>query len=139
MKYTSHCIKDTQKIAKEIASTLKCGDVVSLSGELGAGKTAFVRGIADFFGFSGDVTSPTFTLVNEYDGEEMTLYHFDAYRLENANTDQLDWIDDYLFGEGVCLIEWAEFINPILPDNTIFVEITKNPQMGDDYREILVK
>jgi tRNA threonylcarbamoyladenosine biosynthesis protein TsaE len=139
MKYTSHCIKDTQKIAEEIASTLKCGDVVSLSGELGAGKTAFVRGIADFFGFSGDVTSPTFTLVNEYDGEEMTLYHFDAYRLENANTDQLDWIDDYLFGEGVCLIEWAEFINPILPDNTIFVEITKNPQMGDDYREILVK
>ena len=139
MKYTSRCIKDTQKIAKEIASTLKCGDVVSLSGELGAGKTAFVRGIADFFGFSGDVTSPTFTLVNEYDGEKMTLYHFDAYRLENANTDQLDWIDDYLFGDGVCLIEWAEFISPILPDNTVFVEITKNPQMGDDYREILVK
>ncbi len=139
MKYTSYCIKDTQKIAKEIASKLKPSDVVSLSGELGAGKTAFVRGVADFFGFSGDVTSPTFTLVNEYDGEKMTLYHFDTYRLENANTDQLDWIDDYLFGDGVCLIEWGEFINPILPDNTLFVEITKNPQMGDDYREILVK
>ena len=139
MKYISHCIKDTQHIAKEIASTLRCGDVVSLSGELGAGKTAFVRGIADFFGFSGDVTSPTFTLVNEYDGIKMTLYHFDAYRLENANTDQLDWIDDYLFGDGVCLIEWAEFINPILPDNTIFIEITKNSQMGEDYRDIVVK
>ena len=139
MKYISHCIKDTQNIAKEIASTLRCGDVVSLSGELGAGKTAFVRGIADFFGFSGDVTSPTFTLVNEYDGIKMTLYHFDAYRLENANTDQLDWIDDYLFGDGVCLIEWAEFINPILPDNTIFIEITKNSQMGEDYRDIVVK
>ena len=139
MKYTSLCTKDTENIAKEIASTLKSGDVISLSGELGAGKTAFVRGVADFFGFSGDVTSPTFTLVNEYDGEKMTLYHFDAYRLENANTDQLDWIDDYLFGEGVCLIEWAEFINPILPENTVYIEISKNSQFGDDYREIFVR
>jgi tRNA threonylcarbamoyladenosine biosynthesis protein TsaE len=139
MKYTSHCTKDTEEIAKNIASELDVGDVISLSGELGAGKTAFVRGIARFFGFSGDVTSPTFTLVNEYDGEKMTLYHFDAYRLENANTDQLDWIDDYLFGEGICLIEWAEFINPILPDNTVYIEIQKNPDFGDDYREIIVK
>ena len=78
-------------------------------------------------------------MVNEYDGEKMTLYHFDAYRLENANTDQLDWIDDYLFGEGVCLIEWAEFINPILPENTVYIEISKNSQFGDDYREIFVR
>ena len=69
----------------------------------------------------------------------MTLYHFDAYRLENANTDQLDWIDDYLFGDGVCLIEWAEFIAPILPENTVFIEISKNPSLGEGYREILVK
>ncbi len=139
MKYVSYCPEDTKKIAKEIASSLREGDVLSLSGELGAGKTAFVRGVADFFEFSGDVTSPTFTLVNEYDGDKMTLYHFDAYRLENANTDQLDWIDDYLFGDGVCLIEWAEFIAPILPENTVFIEISKNPSLGEDYREILVK
>ncbi len=136
MKYISHSIEETLNIAKEIASGLKTGDVVSLSGELGAGKTAFVKGAASFFGFLGDVTSPTFTLVNEYDGEELTLYHFDAYRLENANTDALDWIDDYLFGEGICLIEWAEFIAPILPENTVYVEILK---LSETDREITVK
>lgn len=117
---------------------MKEGDVVSLSGELGAGKTAFVRGVADFFGFEGDVTSPTFTLVNEYDGA-VTLYHFDAYRLENSSSDHLDWLDDYIFGDGICLIEWAEFISPVLPKHTIFVDISKNPDFGDDYREITVK
>ncbi|MBQ2890145.1 MAG: tRNA (adenosine(37)-N6)-threonylcarbamoyltransferase complex ATPase subunit type 1 TsaE [Clostridia bacterium] len=139
MKYISFGPNDTKNIAKEIASSLKEGSVVALSGELGAGKTAFVRGVADYFEFSGDVTSPTFTLVNEYDGAKLPLYHFDAYRLENANTDELDWIDDYLFGEGVCLIEWAEFINPILPKDTLYIEISKDATKGDDYREILVK
>lgn len=138
MKYISTCPTDTKNIAKKIASTLKAGDVVSLSGELGAGKTAFVRSVADFFGFCGDVTSPTFTLVNEYDGKDFMIYHFDAYRLENANTDELDWIDDYLFGDGVCLIEWAEFISPILPENTVYIMISKDPSKGDDYREITV-
>ena len=139
MKYISNSPDETKNIAKKIAATLKSGDVISLSGELGAGKTAFVKGVAEFFGFSGDVTSPTFTLVNEYDGEDITLYHFDAYRLENANVSELDWIDDYLFGEGVCLIEWAEFINPILPENTLYIEISKDSHLGDDYREITVK
>ncbi len=136
MKYISNSVDETKNIAKEIAKNLKSGDVISLSGELGAGKTAFVKGVADYFGFLGDVTSPTFTLVNEYDGINLTLYHFDAYRLENANTDELDWIDDYLFGEGICLIEWAEFINPILPKNTVYIEISK---LSENSREISVK
>ena len=136
MKYISNGFDETINIAREIAKNLKSGDVVSLSGELGAGKTAFVKGIAEYFGFSGDVVSPTFTLVNEYDGKDLTLYHFDAYRLENANTEELDWIDDYLFGDGICLIEWAEFINPILPKNTIYIEISK---LSENSREIFVK
>ena len=139
MKYISFSPDDTKNIAKKIASSLKAGSVVSLSGELGAGKTAFVRGVADYFEYLGDVTSPTFTLVNEYDGAKLPLYHFDAYRLENANQEELDWMDDYLFGEGVCLIEWAEFINPILPEYTLYIEISKDSSKGDDYREILVK
>ncbi|MBR2916267.1 MAG: tRNA (adenosine(37)-N6)-threonylcarbamoyltransferase complex ATPase subunit type 1 TsaE [Clostridia bacterium] len=139
MKYISFSPDDTKNIAKKIASSLKAGSVVSLSGELGAGKTAFVRGVADYFEYLGDVTSPTFTLVNEYDGAKLPLYHFDAYRLENANQEELDWMDDYLFGEGVCLIEWAEFINPILPEDTLYIEISKDSSKGDDYREILVK
>lgn len=136
MKYISHSQTETEDIAKLIMADLKLGDVVSLSGELGAGKTAFVRGAARFFGYEGDVTSPTFTLVNEYEGEDATLYHFDAYRLENARSEELDWIDDYLFGDGICLIEWAEFINPILPENTVFVEISK---LSGFEREITVK
>ncbi len=139
MKFISNSKEETQSIAKQIAAGLKAGDVVAISGELGAGKTAFVRGVADFFGFGGDVTSPTFTLVNEYGGADMMLYHFDAYRLENANADELDWLDDYLFGEGICLIEWAEYISPVLPENTVYIDISKLRENGDDYREITVR
>ena len=136
MKYISSSPDDTKNIARQIAASLKAGDVVSLSGELGAGKTAFVKGVADYFGFSGDVSSPTFTLVNEYDGEKITLYHFDAYRLENVNINDLDWMDDYLFGDGICLIEWAEFIAPVLPENTVYIDIAKRSEFC---REITLK
>ena len=139
MRFISNSKEETKNIARQIAAGLKAGDVVALSGELGAGKTAFVRGIADFFGFCGDVTSPTFTLVNEYDGADMMIYHFDAYRLENANSSELDWLDDYLFGEGVCLIEWAEFVSAVLPENTVYIDISKSRENGDDYREITVR
>ena len=136
MKYIRSSPDETKNIAKQIASRLKAGDVVSLSGELGAGKTAFVKGAAEYFGFTGDVTSPTFTLVNEYDGEEITIYHFDAYRLENAAACELDWLDDYLFGDGICFIEWAEFIESVLPHDTVYIEISKQSEFC---REITVK
>ncbi len=137
MKYTSNSENETIKIAQEIAKSLKSGDVVALHGDLGAGKTAFVKGIAEFFGANEAVNSPTFTIVNEYNGE-LDIYHFDAYRLENVCADECDWIDDYLFGDGVCVIEWAENIEAILPEEHLKIRISKNPDLGADYREIEV-
>lgn len=128
---------ETRAAAEKLAARLKGGDVIALYGELGAGKTAFVKGIADYFHTRDTVSSPTFTVVNEYEGD-ITVYHFDAYRLENVSVDECDWIDDYLFGDGICIIEWAENIDAVLPDDCLKITITKDPCHGADYREITV-
>lgn len=128
--------EETRRLGCKIAEKLKRGDVLALIGGLGCGKTHFVKGVAEYFG-GAEVTSPTFTLVNQYDGT-IPIYHFDVYRLENPLPEECDWMDDYLFGDGICLIEWADNIEEILPDNTIRVEFAKNPNMGDDYREIKI-
>ena len=136
--FESRSQAETSDIAKTFAKTLKPGDIIALSGELGAGKTAFTKGVAEFFGISADeVSSPTFTMVNEYNGD-ITIYHFDAYRLENVSADSCDWMDDYFFGDGVCLIEWAVYIEEILPKGYIEVRIEKNPAKGEDYRKITI-
>lgn len=125
----------TRAIGKDFAKTLSPGAVVALTGDLGCGKTAFVQGVMEYFGDSTQVVSPTFTLVNEYDGT-LPVYHFDVYRLENSLPEQCDWMDDYLFGDGVCLIEWAENVRAVLPKDTIWIRFAKNPARGEDYREI---
>lgn len=129
--------EETKNVGKDFAMTLSPGAVVALRGDLGVGKTVFVKGVAEALNCTDDILSPTFTLVNECGGEP-PLYHFDVYRLENPSIDQCDWIDDYLFGDGVCLIEWADNIAEILPDNTVYVEINKLPEKGADYREIKI-
>lgn len=117
--------EDTFSIGRIIGESLSAGDIVALSGDLGTGKTYLTKGIARGLGVSEQyqITSPTFTLINEYPGR-LTLYHFDLYRLETF----LDMInlgyEEYLFGEGVSVIEWAEKASDILPDETIFVSIT---------------
>lgn len=136
-KFESRSEAETVNIAREFAKSLKPGDIVALRGELGAGKTAFVKGVADFFGVDGAVSSPTFTVVNEYSGRE-TIYHFDAYRLEGVDIDNLDWLDDYLFGDGICIIEWSENIESVLPEGCVSVAIEKNPSLGEDYREVTI-
>lgn len=135
--YNSFSAEDTQRIASEFAGGLKIGDVIALSGGLGAGKTAFVRGMAEALHCAGEVSSPTFTLVNEYLGE-IPLYHFDVYRLKNLTEYDSGWIDEYLFGDGICVIEWAENIAAILPADYIHVKIEKDSSKGEDYREITI-
>ena len=137
--YESRSASETMEFAKEFAKTLKPGDIIALSGELGAGKTAFTKGVAGFFDVPEDeVSSPTFTMVNEYSGD-LTVYHFDAYRLENVSADSCDWMDDYFFGDGICLIEWAVNIEAVLPDGYIDVRIEKDPEKGNDYRKIIIE
>ena len=129
--------EQTRALGREIAADLAEGSVIALVGDLGCGKTAFVKGIVDYFGDGEDVTSPTFTLVNEYDGD-IPVYHFDVYRLENPNLHECDWMDDYLFGDGICLIEWADNIHSVLPHDAIRVEFKKDPERGENFREIKI-
>ncbi len=136
MKFYSHSADETFKIAEDFAKTLKAGDVIALSGELGAGKTEFVKGLAKALGSSDIVSSPTFTLVNEYTGSDFMLYHFDVYRLSGISLENCDWIDEYLFSDGISVIEWADNVKDILPENYIEVKISKNTNKDNDYREI---
>jgi len=136
MKYISKSENQTFEIAKDFSKTLKAGDIIALSGDLGAGKTAFVKGVAHGLGCKDIVSSPTFTLVNEYTGTLYMLFHFDVYRLTNVTTENCDWIDEYLFSDGICIIEWADNLLDILPEKYIKINITKNPSAGEDYREI---
>ena len=136
MKHISNNEKETFEIAKNFAKSLKSGDIIALSGDLGAGKTAFVKGVAFALGCKDIVSSPTFTLVNEYTGTEHMLYHFDVYRLSNVTAENCDWIDEYLFSDGICIIEWADNLIDILPEDYININITKKPSLGKNYREI---
>lgn len=135
MKYQSESEQDTFKIGYDLAGTLKKGDIIAFFGDLGAGKTAFTKGICSYFGIS-DVHSPTFTIVNEYYGD-ITVYHFDAYRINEES-----WIDggfdEYLDNGGICVIEWAENLRGVLPDGTIKIYINRNLQKGDCCRDIEV-
>lgn len=136
-RYISRSAGETQLIAADIAASFRAGDVVALCGDLGAGKTAFVRGAAAALGAKGPVASPTFAIVNEYYGS-LNIYHFDVYRLKNGGEAEREWLDEYLFGDGVCLIEWADNIAALLPENHIRIEISADPSKGEDYREIKV-
>jgi tRNA threonylcarbamoyladenosine biosynthesis protein TsaE len=118
----------TEAIGLELAQTVKAGDVVALSGELGAGKTAFVRGFAAGLSYNGYVSSPTFTIVNEYLGGRLPLYHLDLYRLNGAEeVESIGW-DDYLDSGGVIAAEWSERAGELLPPETIYVDISFGEQ-----------
>lgn len=123
--YQSNSREETVTIAESFAKTLQKGDVVCLYGGLGAGKTAFVSGVAKGLGYQGYTSSPTFTLMNEYIAA-LPIYHFDVYRIAGSDEMEAVGIDDYLFGDGVCLIEWPDKIADLLPEAVIRVEIQKS-------------
>ena len=127
MQFVSHSIQETEQFGEEVAKSLRGGDVLAFTGSLGMGKTAFTRGLARGLGCCGRVTSPTFTIVNEYDGKT-PLFHFDMYRL--GSSDELfdiGW-DDYLARGGVCAVEWSERVSDALPDDTIYVDIARGEE-----------
>ncbi len=138
MKYITNSYEETERAAADFAGTLKGGEVIAMYGGLGAGKTAFVRGMARAIGISSHITSPTFTIVNEYEGR-LPLYHFDVYRISDPEELYEIGYDEYIGSDGICVIEWAELIEDILPERYIRIDIRKNSAMGDDYREITVK
>jgi tRNA threonylcarbamoyladenosine biosynthesis protein TsaE len=127
--------EETIGFGERLAATLQRGDVVALSGELGAGKTALVKGIARGLGVSQDVTSPTFTLIHEYTGGRLRLFHIDLYRLDSAQQALAIGIEDYLNGDGITVIEWAEKIASLLPERTTRIRIES---LGETMRRIEV-
>lgn len=127
--------RETLDAASSFAGTLVPGDVVALTGDLGAGKTVFARGVARSFGVTEEVTSPTFTLIHEYHCSP-TLYHMDLYRMDSIDEIRNIGVEDYLYGDGVCLVEWAEKLGELYPADAIQVEIN---HLGGDRREITIE
>ena len=131
MDYLTHNEAETEALGARLAAALTPGSVVAYRGDLGAGKTAFTRGLARGLGYAGRVTSPTFTIVNEYEGGRLPLFHFDMYRL--ASSDELfdiGW-EDYLARGGVCAVEWSENVADALEPGTIRVDIRRGPAEND--------
>lgn len=134
-QYISNSPLETEKIAEDFAKTLKGGEVIAFNGGLGMGKTCFVRGLAKGLGFNGDVTSPTFAIVNEYLGGKHNLYHFDMYRIESWDDLYSIGYFDYLSSGGILAVEWSENIGEALEENTIYIEIEN---LGDNKRSIKI-
>ena len=130
MELLSHSPEDTEDIGARLAEQLEPGAVVAFTGDLGAGKTAFVRGMAQGLGVAGRVTSPTVTIVNEYEGGRLPLFHFDLYRL--ASSDELFEIgwEDYLRRGGVCAVEWSENAAGALERDTVRVDLRRGAEDG---------
>ncbi|MCD7730161.1 MAG: tRNA (adenosine(37)-N6)-threonylcarbamoyltransferase complex ATPase subunit type 1 TsaE [Oscillospiraceae bacterium] len=128
--------KETMEFAEKIGGMLKGGDIIAYKGGLGAGKTTFTRGLAAGMGLPDEVCSPTFALVNEYRGEKLTLYHFDMYRIMNAEALETTGFYDYISDESVIAAEWSENIEDCLPDNIITITIEIK---GDEERLITVE
>lgn len=134
-EYISKHENETEKIAFEFAKTLKAGEIIAFKGDLGMGKTCFTRGLADGLGFKGEVSSPTFAIVNEYRGGWLDLFHFDMYRVSGWEDLYTTGFFDYIEENGIIAIEWSENILSALDDNTTFVEFIR---IDDNTRKIII-
>lgn len=131
--------EETKELGRKIGQEARPGDVYALLGDLGVGKTIFTKGVAEGLGITEPINSPTFTIVQEYEEGRMPFYHFDVYRI--GDVEEMDEIgfDDYVYGEGMCLIEWANLIEEILPDHVKTITIEKDLEKGFDYRRITIE
>ena len=135
--FNSKSENDTLSFAKKFASKLNKKDVIVLSGDLGSGKTKFTEGILSFFGLENEISSPTFTIVNEYKKNNINIYHFDVYRLEDSSEFYAIGGDEY-FENGICLIEWGELIQDALPNEYIRIDFSRN-DLNENERVLNIK
>ena len=129
---------ETYELGRKIGLQARPGQVYTLTGDLGVGKTVFTQGVAAGLGITEPVSSPTFTIVQVYEEGRLPFYHFDVYRIGDIEEMEEIGYDDYFFGQGICLIEWADLIEEILPEKLIKVTIEKDLEKGFDYRRITV-
>lgn len=139
MKIDSYSAEETYQLGKTIGEKAVKGEVYTLEGDLGVGKTVFTQGFAGGLGIIDPINSPTFTIVQVYEEGRLPLYHFDVYRIGELDEMEEIGYEDYFFGEGVCLIEWAGKIQEILPSKIKQISIEKNLEKGFDYRRITIK
>ena len=131
--------KETFQLGQKIGKKALPGQIYTLNGDLGVGKTVFTQGVASGLEIGEPVNSPTFTILQEYEGGRLPFYHFDVYRIGDIEEMEEIGYDDYFFGQGICLIEWAQLIEEILPENVISVTIEKDPAKDFDYRKITIE
>ncbi len=137
--FHSQSEQETFEIGFSMGQSCKLGDIFLLEGDLGVGKTVFSKGFGKGLGIEEPISSPTFTIVQIYEGGRLPLYHFDAYRIGDVEEMEEIGYEDYLFGQGACLIEWASRIREIIPEGCISVQIDKDLEQGLQYRRITVR
>ena len=130
--------EETFALGKALGEKASPGQIYTLDGDLGTGKTVFTQGVAAGLGITEAISSPSFTIRQEYDTGRLPLYHFDVYRIGDIEEMEEIGYDDYFFGEGICLIEWADLIREILPEHVIRITIEKDLEKGFDYRKITI-
>ena len=138
MEFLLSRVEDTIELSKKIGSLVKAGDIICIDGGLGSGKTHLTKGIAIGLDIKEYITSPTFTIVNEYDGR-LKLYHFDVYRVNDPDEIESIGFDEYIFGDGVSIIEWANLIEELIPEEHVQINISKVPEKGENYRIINIE
>lgn len=135
----SFCAADTFALGEKIGREASPGQVYTLIGDLGVGKTVFTQGVAAGLGITEPVNSPTFTIVQSYEGGRLPFYHFDVYRIGDVEEMEEIGYEDCFYGEGLCLVEWANLVEEILPERYIEVRIEKDLTKGFDYRKITLR
>ena len=135
----THDPEETFEVGRTIGMNAKPGQIYTLTGDLGVGKTVFTQGVAAGLGITEPVNSPTFTIIQEYEDGRLPFYHFDVYRIGDLEEMEEIGYDDYFFVQGICLIEWAELIEEILPEKRIEVTIEKDLEKGFEYRKITIE
>ena len=139
MVIETHDPEETFEVGRTIGMNAKPGQIYTLTGDLGVGKTVFTQGVAAGLGITEPVNSPTFTIIQEYEDGRLPFYHFDVYRIGDLEEMEEIGYDDYFFGQGICLIEWADLIEEILPEKRIEVTIEKDLEKGFEYRKITIE
>lgn len=139
MIYETNGAEETFKVGKHLGEAAAAGEIYCLDGDLGTGKTVFSQGFAAGLGITEAVNSPTFTIVCEYENGRLPLYHFDVYRIEEPEEMEEIGYEEYFYGQGVCLIEWASLVEEIIPKEAVRITIEKNLERGFDYRKITVR
>ena len=139
MVIETHDPEETFEVGRTIGMDAEPGQIYTLTGDLGVGKTVFTQGVAAGLGITEPVNSPTFTIIQEYEDGRLPFYHFDVYRIGDLEEMEEIGYDDYFFGQGICLIEWAELIEEILPEKRIEVTIEKDLEKGFEYRKITIE